>query len=163
MPLWRLPISMRAQEIIETLGDLLDHSSTTLFERQCRAVHRIAMMGMTLRDIDLLPVYLELPIREALEACRQTPPIGWPLECFSLVERNDLAMQLGADMENCDRIATSTSARTESETKKDRQAGASKLLQSPIFRLRFGTDRRLEEGIRLLSSTEPIKISLSGV
>ncbi|KAJ0979367.1 hypothetical protein J5N97_014841 [Dioscorea zingiberensis] len=44
------------------------------------------------QQLDLLPVGVSLPLRHALDKCRESPPPDWPAAAYVLVGREDLAM-----------------------------------------------------------------------
>ncbi|XP_058110276.1 anaphase-promoting complex subunit 1 isoform X2 [Magnolia sinica] len=54
----------------------------------------LAMVGerFGLQHLDLLPAGVSLPLRHALEKCRECPPTDWPAAAYVLVGREDLAM-----------------------------------------------------------------------
>lgn len=41
--------------------------------------------GMTLEDLECLPIGLSLPLREAIFHCRYNPPSDWPEEPYVLI------------------------------------------------------------------------------
>ncbi|KAK1284173.1 Anaphase-promoting complex subunit 1 [Acorus calamus] len=45
-----------------------------------------------LQQLDLLPVGVSLPLRHALDKCRESPPTDWPASAYVLVGREDLAL-----------------------------------------------------------------------
>eukprot|EP00268_Persea_americana_P044215 TRINITY_DN4466_c0_g1_i1.p1 TRINITY_DN4466_c0_g1~~TRINITY_DN4466_c0_g1_i1.p1 ORF type:complete len:1760 (-),score=299.95 TRINITY_DN4466_c0_g1_i1:451-5376(-) len=45
-----------------------------------------------LQQLDLLPAGVSLPLRHALEKCRDSPPADWPAPAYVLVGREDLAL-----------------------------------------------------------------------
>lgn len=49
--------------------------------------------GFGLRQLDLLPAGVSLPLRHALETCRESPPSDWPAAAYVLVGREDLALR----------------------------------------------------------------------
>ncbi|KAF6170410.1 hypothetical protein GIB67_014340 [Kingdonia uniflora] len=44
-----------------------------------------------LRQLDLLPAGVSLPMRHALDKCRESPPTDWPAAAYVLIGREDLA------------------------------------------------------------------------
>uniref|UniRef100_A0A7N0U9Q1 Anaphase-promoting complex subunit 1 n=1 Tax=Kalanchoe fedtschenkoi TaxID=63787 RepID=A0A7N0U9Q1_KALFE len=54
----------------------------------------LAMVGerFGLQHLDLLPVGVSLPLRHALDKCRENPPAGWPATAYALLGREDLAV-----------------------------------------------------------------------
>ncbi|CAA6654742.1 unnamed protein product [Spirodela intermedia] len=45
-----------------------------------------------LQHLDLLPAGVSLPLRHALDKCRESPPTDWPAAAYVLIGREDLAM-----------------------------------------------------------------------
>ncbi|XP_048325794.2 anaphase-promoting complex subunit 1 isoform X1 [Ziziphus jujuba] len=54
----------------------------------------LAMVGerFGLQQLDLLPSGVSLPLRHALDKCRESPPIDWPAAAYILLGREDLAL-----------------------------------------------------------------------
>ncbi|KAF5193734.1 Anaphase-promoting complex subunit [Thalictrum thalictroides] len=48
--------------------------------------------GFGLRQLDLLPAGVSLPLRHALDKCRELPPTDWPAGAYVLIGREDLAL-----------------------------------------------------------------------
>ncbi|KAL5540564.1 hypothetical protein UlMin_045257, partial [Ulmus minor] len=48
--------------------------------------------GFGLKQLDLLPSGVSLPLRHALDKCRESPPIDWPAAAYVLLGREDLAL-----------------------------------------------------------------------
>ncbi|PIA32336.1 hypothetical protein AQUCO_04500142v1 [Aquilegia coerulea] len=48
--------------------------------------------GFGLRQLDLLPAGVSLPLRHALDKCRESPPTDWPAGAYVLIGREDLAL-----------------------------------------------------------------------
>ncbi|KAH7677904.1 Anaphase-promoting complex subunit 1 protein [Dioscorea alata] len=44
------------------------------------------------QQLDILPVGVSLPLRHALDKCRESPPPDWPAAAYVLIGREDLAM-----------------------------------------------------------------------
>ncbi|XP_047316183.1 anaphase-promoting complex subunit 1 [Impatiens glandulifera] len=63
-------------------------SSTTCEERTVLAM---VGEGFGLRQLDLLPEGVSLPLRHALDKCRESPPTDWPPVAYVLLGREDLA------------------------------------------------------------------------
>ncbi|XP_075104821.1 anaphase-promoting complex subunit 1-like isoform X3 [Nicotiana tabacum] len=53
----------------------------------------LAMVGerVGLQQLDLLPAGVSLPLRDALDKCRESPPMDWPAAAYVLLGREDLA------------------------------------------------------------------------
>ncbi|KAJ9683860.1 hypothetical protein PVL29_016384 [Vitis rotundifolia] len=54
----------------------------------------LAMVGekFGLQQLDLLPAGVSLPLRHALDKCRESPPTDWPAAAYVLLGREDLAL-----------------------------------------------------------------------
>ncbi|KAI9156178.1 hypothetical protein LWI28_001768 [Acer negundo] len=54
----------------------------------------LAMVGENfgLQQLDLLPCGVSLPLRHALDKCRESPPTDWPAAAYILLGREDLAL-----------------------------------------------------------------------
>ncbi|CAH9139623.1 unnamed protein product [Cuscuta epithymum] len=54
----------------------------------------LAMVGekFGLQQLDLLPAGVSLPLRHALDKCRESPPVNWPPAAYVLIGREDLAL-----------------------------------------------------------------------
>ncbi|CAK9172113.1 unnamed protein product [Ilex paraguariensis] len=54
----------------------------------------LAMVGerFGLQQLDLLPAGVSLPLRHALDKCRESPPTDWPAAAYILLGRQDLAL-----------------------------------------------------------------------
>ncbi|GMN41281.1 hypothetical protein TIFTF001_010497 [Ficus carica] len=54
----------------------------------------LAMVGerFGLKQLDLLPSGVSLPLRHALDKCRESPPTDWPAAAYVLLGREDLAL-----------------------------------------------------------------------
>lgn len=54
----------------------------------------LAMVGekFGLQQLDLLPAGVSLPLRHALDKCRECPPTDWPAAAYVLLGRQDLAL-----------------------------------------------------------------------
>ncbi|XP_010253785.1 PREDICTED: anaphase-promoting complex subunit 1 [Nelumbo nucifera] len=48
--------------------------------------------GFGLQQLDLLPAGVSLPLRHALDNCRESPPTDWPAAAYVLIGREDLAL-----------------------------------------------------------------------
>jgi hypothetical protein len=51
-------------------------------------------IGFTLSDLERVPFGIALPLREALPACRHSPPGCCDIEAYALVGRQDLAQRI---------------------------------------------------------------------
>ncbi|CAA2984556.1 anaphase-promoting complex subunit 1 [Olea europaea subsp. europaea] len=59
----------------------------------------LAMVGekFGLQQLDLLPAGVSLPLRHALDRCRESPPTKWPAAAYVLLGREDLALLCSTD------------------------------------------------------------------
>lgn len=135
------------------------------------------------QQLDLLPVGVSLPLRHALDKCRESPPTDWPAAAYVLVGREDLAMScLGCytmehhsqDRVNLVSIAvpymlhlqpvtmpSSFCDVAKSEEIEPPEDGMGHIFNSST-QLRYGCDLRLNEVRRLLCSARPVAIQTSG-
>lgn len=60
----------------------------------CEELTVLAMAGerFGLQQLDLLPTGISLPLRHALDKCREFPPTDWPAAAYVLLGREDLAL-----------------------------------------------------------------------
>ncbi|XP_078435286.1 E3 ubiquitin ligase [Wolffia australiana] len=70
----------------------------------------LAMVGecFGLMNMDLLPAGVSLPLRHALDKCRESPPTDWPAAAYVLVGREDLAMGCLHFSGNCNELKSQT-------------------------------------------------------
>ncbi|KAL2945094.1 Anaphase-promoting complex subunit 1 [Bienertia sinuspersici] len=64
-------------------------SSSTAEEKMVLAM---VAEGFGLQQLDLLPIGVSLPLRHAVDKCRESPPTGWPAAAYVLLGREDLAL-----------------------------------------------------------------------
>ncbi|KZV34947.1 anaphase-promoting complex subunit 1 [Dorcoceras hygrometricum] len=149
----------------------------------------LAMVGENfgLQHLDLLPAGVSLPLRHALDKCRESPPTNWSIAAYVLLGREDLALlhltetkSVKLDDKKLNLISASTpymlhlhpvtipsaldtleldSAKVEDV---DALEGTVKDGMAHIFnsstQLRYGRDLRLNEVRRLLCSARPVAI-----
>ncbi|XP_073016150.1 anaphase-promoting complex subunit 1 isoform X1 [Primulina eburnea] len=150
----------------------------------------LAMVGENfgLQHLDLLPAGVSLPLRHALDKCRESPPTDWSAAAYVLLGREDLALlrltetkSVKLDDKKLNLISASTpymlhlhpvtipssvldtlefdSAKVEDV---DALEGTVKDGMDHIFnsstQLRYGRDLRLNEVRRLLCSARPVAI-----
>ncbi|XP_020082005.1 anaphase-promoting complex subunit 1-like [Ananas comosus] len=149
----------------------------------------LAMVGERFgrQYLDLLPVGVSLPLRHALDKCRESPPTDWPASAYVLVGREDLAMaKLGSLKSQDDVNLTSISVpymlhlrpvtspsfvsditRSDSLNPEDSDSlyrsvedGMEHIFNSST-QLRYGHDLRFNEVRRLLCSARPVAIHMS--
>lgn len=70
----------------------------------------LAMVGENfgLQQLDLLPCGVSLPMRHALDKCRESPPIDWPAAAYILLGREDLALSCLANTCKSKELETQT-------------------------------------------------------
>uniref|UniRef100_A0A1D1Y4T9 Anaphase-promoting complex subunit 1 n=2 Tax=Anthurium amnicola TaxID=1678845 RepID=A0A1D1Y4T9_9ARAE len=64
---------------------------------KARTAEELTVLAMVaerfnLQQLDLLPAGVSLPLRHALDKCRESPPTDWPATAYVLIGREDLAM-----------------------------------------------------------------------
>ncbi|EAU87599.1 anaphase promoting complex subunit 1 [Coprinopsis cinerea okayama7 len=156
-------------ELLTLYGFLSDMKTTGAQKRAEAAIHRL-VTGIGVDKIDMLPLGIAAPLREALRTCQMAPPAHWPLPSYSQIGRNDLAASASEDPEETfnegykpakefmnpnkprftiDQIVkeVKTAANPEIETVTGVELG-----QQDFTQIRFGQDRRLDEVARLLNS-----------
>ncbi|KAL0452714.1 UNVERIFIED_CONTAM: Anaphase-promoting complex subunit [Sesamum latifolium] len=62
-----------------------------------RTREELTVLGMVgekfgLQHLDLLPAGVSLPLRHAIDKCRESPPTNWPAAAYVLLGREDLAL-----------------------------------------------------------------------
>ncbi|WOL06876.1 anaphase-promoting complex subunit 1 isoform X1 [Canna indica] len=153
----------------------------------------LAMVGERFgrQQLDLLPLGVSLPLRHALDKCRESPPTDWPAAAYVLVGREDLAMAcLGSLSKEHESQSTSNlvaisvpymlqlqpvcipSSLTEitgSDSMKLEDSDSSyrsledgmEHIFNSSTQMRFGRDLRLNEVRRLLCSAKPVAVETS--
>ncbi|PSC69420.1 anaphase-promoting complex subunit 1 isoform X2 isoform B [Micractinium conductrix] len=61
-----------------------------------RIVRLLVRQRWTLTDLESLPFGVALPLRQAIQYCRTSPPTDWPQEAYVLIGRNDIAASMAA-------------------------------------------------------------------
>ncbi|KAF3336966.1 anaphase-promoting complex subunit 1 [Carex littledalei] len=140
------------------------------------------------QHLDLLPVGVSLPLRHALDICRDSPPLDWPAAAYVLVGREDLARaklrkehgsQSSADLVSLSvpymlhlqpvTVPSSSSEPSWLEVSSSEdpdslyrnvEDGMEHIFNSST-QLRYGRDLRLNEVRRLLCSSRPVAIQMS--
>ncbi|KAK2985961.1 hypothetical protein RJ640_028279 [Escallonia rubra] len=150
----------------------------------------LAMVGESfgLQQLDLLPPGVSLPLRHALDTCREAPPTDWPAAAYILLGREDLTLSCLAHSSNSKElephtsmglismstpymlhvdpvtIPSSISETTEYAKLEDTDSADGSIVDGMehIFnastQLRYGRDLRLNEVRRLLCSARPVAI-----
>lgn len=129
---------------------------------QERMVLFMTDLGMTLEELECLPIGLSLPFREAIFHCRYNPPSDWPEEPYVLIGRQDLAklLSMGKKKNICPPGIYTSKPYTGTEGTQYEEDGMEHLDQE-LLRLRFSEDLRVSEARRLLQSSHPARIALT--
>ncbi|XP_021862745.2 anaphase-promoting complex subunit 1 isoform X2 [Spinacia oleracea] len=64
--------------------------------------------GFGLQQLDLLPIGVSLPLRHAVDKCRESPPTGWPATAYVLLGREDLALCCVGHLKKSEQLETQT-------------------------------------------------------
>jgi anaphase-promoting complex subunit 1 len=87
-------------EAAASLGASLSLEAAQASDLLQAAAHRIVRLLVrqrwTLADLDCLPWGVALPLRQAIQHCRSSPPTDWPQEAYVLIGRNDIAASMAA-------------------------------------------------------------------
>ncbi|XP_026414673.1 anaphase-promoting complex subunit 1-like [Papaver somniferum] len=62
-----------------------------------------------LQQLDLLPAGVSLPLRHALDKCRESPPTDWPAAAYVLIGREDLALSCAEHSSKSKELESQTS------------------------------------------------------
>lgn len=137
--------------------------------------------GFGLADLDRLPAGVSLPLRHALNSCREAPPPDWPESAFVLVGREDLASMCNEKQTHVNvtciaapymlhlrpvPVISSESdsyenINTESISSVDLVSDGMEHMFNGTIQLRFGRDLRLNEVRRLLCSSRPVAVRMA--
>ncbi|XP_012289018.1 anaphase-promoting complex subunit 1 [Orussus abietinus] len=115
-------------------------------------------MGLSKKDLEILPPGVSLLLMEIMYRCRERPLSGWPKQVYELVGRQDLAA--------LDRHSRSPKReyRPTNEEKsypiKDPEQDDGMEFDDAILSLRFNEDHRVAEVRRLLNSSKPVRIAI---
>ncbi|XP_078053194.1 anaphase promoting complex subunit 1 isoform X2 [Augochlora pura] len=115
-------------------------------------------MGMTKKDLEILPPGISLLLKDVMYRCRERPPSNWPMQAYELIDRQDLA---ALDMH----LKSSASNRhSENEGKnysiKDPEQDDGMEFDDVVLKLRFNKDHRVTEVRKLLNSSKPVRIAI---
>ncbi|EPS73838.1 hypothetical protein M569_00901, partial [Genlisea aurea] len=68
----------------------------------------LAMVGekFGLQQLDLLPAGVSLPLRHAVDKCRESPPVNWPSAAYVLIGREDLGSRVASRSSDIDSALT---------------------------------------------------------
>ena len=72
-----------------------DIRSSTFMQRCVACVEALCRVGFSSQQLSLLPLGVQLSIRQVIRACRLAPPPHWRAACYRIVGRDDLALLLG--------------------------------------------------------------------
>ncbi|KAJ6350382.1 hypothetical protein OIU78_006531 [Salix suchowensis] len=134
----------------------------------------LAMVGerFGLQQLDSLPSGVSLPLRHALDKCRESPPTDWSAAAYVLLGREDLALSRSAlpcksgELETQPNFLIPLDWKVPSFEDSDSSNGSLMDGMEHIFnsstQLQYGRDQRLNEVRRLLCSTRPVAIQTSG-
>ncbi|GLI61806.1 hypothetical protein VaNZ11_004311, partial [Volvox africanus] len=109
-----LDTSLRPQE---TSPDAAAVNSAVQLEAAVRAaseqvVALVAAQGWDAGSLGRLPPGVALPLREAFQRCRASPPPGWPVQAYALIGREDIAATLApSGLTTCGPAATADNSR----------------------------------------------------
>ncbi|XP_041981224.1 anaphase-promoting complex subunit 1 [Aricia agestis] len=143
-----------------------------------RAARAAADRGMTPRDIDNLPPSVSLLLLTVLARCKSDPPADWDAAAYTLVGREDLALQadisdtLTSALEYCESLALEVlekeTAYTQTRNPIDEPraedsdlATGMEHLSTKLLALQYPKDRRMTEVFNLLQSSIPVSINLT--
>lgn len=150
---------------------------TALAARRC--VEAMARLQFGLPELDRLPPAISLPIRAALQQCREDPPTGWPAAAYLLVGREDMAASSrGGELPLADPAElrqsmaapylhhlrsipdqTPVDASIANQKDKAQDDGMEHMYEGSLAAERFKRDLRLSEVRRLLGSARPVALS----
>jgi anaphase-promoting complex subunit 1 len=85
--------------IYTSLKDGPDLGPTTTKARAQKAVIKMLQCGMTLADLDRLPLSVAAPLLEAIRTCQNSPPGNWTPDAYLFIGRSDLAKLLFNDVQ----------------------------------------------------------------
>ncbi|XP_076241205.1 anaphase promoting complex subunit 1 isoform X2 [Calliopsis andreniformis] len=115
-------------------------------------------MGMTKKDLEILPSGVSLLLKDVMYRSRERPPSNWPKEAYELIDRQDLA---ALD----EHLKSSVSIQhVENEGKnysiKDPEQDDGMEFDDAVLKLRFNKDHRVAEVRKLLNSSKPVRIAI---
>ncbi len=79
------------RDIDNLYRDLLDQRFNTFSKRAENTISRLVRSNYRQDYLNLLPVGIAAPLREATRTCQLVPPLQWPLIAYELVGRNDIS------------------------------------------------------------------------
>nr|CAD7262920.1 unnamed protein product [Timema shepardi] len=149
----------RAGEHQEVLSSRNINPSST-YSMPHRAVLLMVEMGMTRRDLQILPGGIALLLNDIIHQSRAAPPSDWPEAAYRLIIRQDLAAQCNnggswVEINNTRRGRNSVPATKLPDGEQD---DGMEGMDVEILKLRFCKDHRVAEVRRLLQSAQPVNI-----
>ncbi|KIY65028.1 hypothetical protein CYLTODRAFT_380020 [Cylindrobasidium torrendii FP15055 ss-10] len=161
------------RHLTEVYRVLSDPRMATTSKRAEYAVRLImARSGKVATMLEYLPLGIAAPLREAIRSCQLHPPLLWSFRLYKAIGRNDVA---ASSMEHPAPLGLRDGYRTikESIDSKEQRSAMSTLLfdayvqatgdiermssverdAEEFAKVRFGTDRRLEDVARMLDSS----------
>ncbi|XP_076035625.1 anaphase promoting complex subunit 1 isoform X2 [Oratosquilla oratoria] len=133
-------------------------------------------LGLTERDIQLLPPGISLMLMNAQHLCRPSPPQDWPASAYHLIQRPDLVAhkktmecgkQKNSGVNDPFNIKVTSLQKSEispemqkiSQQVKEEEDGMESL-DIDMLSLRWPEDQRIVEVQRMLSSSKPVTINI---
>ncbi|KAK4403403.1 Anaphase-promoting complex subunit [Sesamum angolense] len=129
-----------------------------------RTREELTVLGMVgekfgLQHLDLLPAGVSLPLRHAIDKCRESPPTNWPAAAYVLLGREDLALLHLRDPTKSVELDIKKKFDFEDiDTFEGSVADGMEHIFNSSTQLRYGRDLRLNEVRRLLCSARPVAI-----
>ncbi|XP_024523349.1 anaphase-promoting complex subunit 1 isoform X2 [Selaginella moellendorffii] len=136
----------------------------------------LAMVGerFGLSHLDRLPCGLSLPLRHALNSCRESPPADWPPDAYILLGREDLAYMSASRKSGAKDVTMAAQYMlhlrptlpfterepipSETPPMEGQASDGMEHIFTPSATLRFGSDLRLNEVRRVLCSSKPVAV-----
>ncbi|XP_076632222.1 anaphase promoting complex subunit 1 [Colletes latitarsis] len=115
-------------------------------------------MGMTKKDLEILPPGVSLLLKDVMHRCRERPPSNWPMEAYELIDRQDLAaldkhLKSSRSNQHMDNEGKNYSI-------KDPEQDDGMEFDDTVLKLRFNKDHRVAEVRKLLNSSKPVRIAI---
>lgn len=90
------------QDLSVLYTHLTDGQTPDVRTRAERAILQLVSRDRT-KLLDLLPLGIVAPLREAARTCQLNPPPNWPLDAYMAIGRNDLAALADENVEHLNR------------------------------------------------------------
>lgn len=115
-------------------------------------------MGLTKKDLEILPPGVALILKDVMHKCRERPPSDWPTKAYELIDRQDLA----ALEKHSRTLKSEHSSETSGQNypSRDPEQDDGMEFDDSILKLRFNKDHRVAELRRLLNSSKPVRIAI---